>query len=287
MVPGRIWALTVATMISFSANQLLCRLALKQTHLDAGTFTLVRLVSGALMLLLLMTMRGSRRMAGDWPSALVLLGYAVFFSFAYLSLSAGTGALLLFGAVQTTMIVRGFVRGERLSAAQSVGAAIALLGLVILVLPGVQAPPAASAVMMATAGVFWGVYSLRGHRSSDPVAETTGNFVRAAAIAVVVSLAFLSQLRPHGLGVLYAVLSGAGASGLGYSLWYGALRGLTSVQAAIVQLSVPIITALVSVPLLGERITTRLVFCSVMVLGGIAVFVLTRHPRPSEVARTQ
>jgi drug/metabolite transporter (DMT)-like permease len=276
--------LTAIAMTAFAANSLLCRFALRQTGLDPATFTLVRIASGALMLVLLTRLAGGRRVTGNWPSAAALLAYAACFSFAYVALSAGTGALLLFGAVQATMILRGLIGGERLNLPQWAGLLLALGGLVLLVLPGVSAPPLFRALLMAAAGVAWGVYSLRGRGVADPLAATAGNFARAVPLALLVLLA--GGLRPHGIGLLYAVLSGAGASGLGYAIWYAALRGLNATRAATVQLSVPVITALASVPVLGERITLRLAIASVAVLGGIALVVLERRVavRPAEDA---
>lgn len=238
------------------------------------------------MLWLLATLSAHKKTAGNWISAAALLGYAAAFSFAYVSLSVGTGALLLFGAVQATMIVRGLAGGERLNGPQIVGFVIAVAGLVLLVLPGVSAPPLAGALLMAFAGVSWGLYSLRGRRSSDPLSTTAGNFARATpmAIAVLFAYAVLHLQGGHWraihvtwMGLMYAVLSGAVASGIGYSIWYAALRGLTATRAAVVQLSVPALAALGGVAFLGERITMRLGISAAAVLGGIALFVLERR----------
>jgi drug/metabolite transporter (DMT)-like permease len=272
------WILTSITMLAFAANSVLCRMALQRTSIDPASFTLIRIVSGALMLWVLASLAGHKSgRAGNWISAAALLGYAAAFSFAYVSLPVGTGALLLFGAVQATMIVRGFLAGERMNVAQVAGFVMAVAGLVVLVLPGISAPPLMGALLMAGAGVCWGVYSLLGRRSSDPFATTAGNFLRAVPLAIVVSLIFLRTTRLDLAGVAYAVLSGALASGLGYAIWYAALRGLTATRAAVVQLSVPVIAALAGIAILGERITLRLAISAIAVLGGIALFVFEKR----------
>ena len=269
--------LTIVTMLAFAANSLLCRLALQRTHIDPASFTMLRIGSGTLMLWLLAAAGGSRKRGGNWISAFALLGYAAAFSFAYVSLPVGTGALLLFGAVQATMIVRGLISGERLNGPQLVGFILAVAGLVVLVLPGLSAPPLIGSLLMAAAGVCWGVYSLRGRRGTDPLAATAGNFLRAVPLAAAVLLVYVRGVHMSSMGILYAVLSGALASGLGYALWYAALRGLTATRAAVVQLSVPVLAAAAGVALLGERVTPRLTVSAVAVLGGIAIFVLEKN----------
>ena len=271
------WLLTSITMIAFAANSVLCRMALKRTSIDPASFTLIRIGSGALMLWILAAVTGHKNnKGGNWTSAGALLGYAAAFSFAYVSLPVGTGALLLFGAVQATMIVRGLISGERMNGPQVVGFVLAVVGLIILVLPGLAAPPLMGALLMAAAGICWGIYSLRGRKSTDPLATTAGNFLRAVVFAAAVSLVFIRSTRPDLKGVVFAVLSGALASGLGYAIWYAALRGLTATRAAVVQLSVPVIAALGGVAILGEQITIRLAISAAAVLGGIALFVLER-----------
>ena len=278
IISPRTWTLTLITMLAFSANSILCREALRHTGMDAASFTLVRIVSGGLVLALLVRLRrGDAGIGGNWGSAAALLGYAAAFSFAYLSLPAGTGALLLFGAVQATMITRGLIMGERLRPAQTLGLVLALGGLVLLVLPGVAAPPPLGAALMALAGVAWGIYSLRGRRESDALSANAGNFLRAIPLAALVCLGFVQDLHVDHMGLVYAVLSGAVASGMGYALWYAALRGLPATHAATVQLSVPVITALAGVTLLDEIVTLRLIGASVAVLGGIALVVVRRR----------
>jgi drug/metabolite transporter (DMT)-like permease len=204
-----------------------------------------------------------------------LFAYAAAFSFAYVSLSAGTGALLLFGAVQATMIIGGALGGERIGWRQAFGLALAFAGLVILVLPGIASPPPSAAALMLVAGVAWGLYSLRGRGSADPTTATAGNFLRAVPMTIILSLLFLASARWNALGAVYASLSGALASALGYAIWYTALRGLSATGAATVQLSVPMIAALGGVALLGETVSLRLLIAAVAILGGIAV-VLAR-----------
>lgn len=262
-------ALTGVAMLAFAGNSLLCRLALQHSGIDPASFTTVRLTSGAVVLWALVRWRGQRP-AGDWGSAAALFVYAAAFSFAYLSLSAGTGALLLFGAVQATMLGWGLWRGQRLGRGQTAGLVLALGGLVALLLPGVTAPPAGGALLMTAAGVAWGVYSLRGRGAGDPTAVTAGNFVRAGALAVPLGLAGLPGATLDPTGLLWALCSGAVTSGLGYAIWYAALKGLQPTSSASVQLSVPVLTALGGVVLLSEPVTLRLALCSLAILGGIA-----------------
>jgi drug/metabolite transporter (DMT)-like permease len=275
IVRTRILMLTCLAMIAFAGNSLLCRAALKHTAIDPATFTTVRMLSGAIALWLIVRIRaGTRVRGGSWPSALALFAYAGAFSFAYVDLSAGTGALLLFGAVQATMILFGLWKGERLNRWQGIGLASALGGLVALLLPGLSAPSLHSAALMVGAGVAWGVYSLRGKGAGDPLAATAGNFLRAFPFAVMSSLVLLATARVDAEGIGYAIASGALTSGVGYAIWYTALRGLSSTGAATMQLSVPVIAAIGGVLLLGEPITLRLLGASIAVLGGIALVVI-------------
>jgi drug/metabolite transporter (DMT)-like permease len=271
----RIIALTSLAMFAFAGNSLLCRLALKHTNIDAASFTAIRLLSGAAMLWLITRVRGGTRSGrGSWLSALALFAYAAGFSFAYVNLSVATGALLLFGAVQATMIGVGIWKGERLRGPQLVGLSLALGGLIGLLLPGLSAPPVAAAALMLGAGVAWGVYSLRGQGAGDPTKVTAGNFLRAAPIAAAISFFWPTGTRLDHAGVWYAVASGALASGLGYAVWYTALPALKSTSAAVVQLCVPVITTLGGFALLGEQITARVILASGAILGGIALVVL-------------
>ena len=276
--PARIFILTLLAMIAFAGNSLLCRAALKQTSIDAATFTFIRIFSGAAALWLIMKMRGAAwKEAGNWSSALALFAYAAAFSFAYNSLSAGTGALLLFGAVQATMILWGFRRGERLHTIQIVGLVVAVTGLVVLLLPGLSAPPLSGSILMLGAGVAWGIYSLRGKVEKNPVSSTAGNFLRAVPLAAIVSIMLLPWARLDRPGIGYAVISGAIASGLGYVIWYAALSGLRAASAATVQLSVPVLAATGGILLLGEPITFRYLIASIAVLGGIALVIIEKN----------
>lgn len=282
MTSIRLTILTLITMLCFAGNSVFCRLALRQTAIDAASFTSVRLVSGALVLALLVVGRqrfwraGAARPAGlggNWMPASVLFVYASALSFSYADMSTGIGALLLFGAVQVTMILTGLWRGERLNSLQTAGLVIALTGVVAILSPKVDAPPLASALLMLTSGVAWGVYSLRGRGVADPTGDTAGNFVRAAPMALLLSALFLAHQHLDGQGVLYAVLSGAITSGLGYAIWYAVLPQLTRTRAAAVQLSVPVLASLAGALFVSEPITLGLMLTSIAVLGGIAMVV--------------
>jgi drug/metabolite transporter (DMT)-like permease len=280
MSAARVAALTVATMVAFAANSVLCRIALKETNIDAASFTTIRLVSGALVLWLIATAFRRRRAGhGNWLSALALFAYAAAFSFAYLSLTAATGALLLFGAVQATMILYGLLHGERFGRQQLVGLTLALGGLVGLLLPGLTAPPLVGSALMIAAGIAWGVYSLRGRGAGDPTRVTAGNFLRATAFAVALSMLTLPGAKLDSAGVGYAIASGAIASGMGYALWYSVLPALKATTAATVQLSVPAIAAFGGIVFLGESLTLRLTLASSAILGGIALVILYRAKR--------
>jgi len=267
--------LTLLAMVAFASNSLLCRLALRQTTIDAASFTLIRLLSGAIALwLIVITRKTARNTAGSWTSALALFTYAAAFSFAYISLSAGTGALLLFGAVQATMILWGLRKGERLNLQQWFGLAIALGGLITLVSPGLSAPPIGGALLMTGAGIAWGIYSLRGKGAGDPTSVTAGNFWRSVVFAAVLNTALLRWINLDLAGVCYAIVSGAIASGIGYVIWYSALPGLKATTAATVQLSVPVLAAIGGILFLSESITSRLVFASLLILGGIGLVII-------------
>ncbi|MEH6607690.1 MAG: DMT family transporter [Pseudomonadales bacterium] len=275
---ARVVVLTLLAMIAFAGNSLLCRAALLYTDIDAASFTSIRLTSGAVLLLLLVRVRrGSFGREGNWLSALALFAYAAGFSFAYISLSAATGALLLFGAVQATMIGYGLWKGERLTVIQLLGLVLAIGGLVVLVLPGISSPPLFDSLLMLSAGLAWGIYSLRGNSAADSVNETTGNFLRAVPMAFVLSMVMWDRTTLDSTGVLYAVLSGALASGVGYALWYTVLPALRAIDAATVQLSVPVIAAVGGVTLLAEPMSLRLILISLAILGGIALVIFQRH----------
>lgn len=285
MKSSRLIALTVLTMIAFAGNSLLCRLALKHTRIDAASFTAIRLLSGALTLYCILRLARPRLASkGDWLSASALFVYAAGFSFAYISLPAATGALLLFGAVQATMLSRGLWLGERLGSTQIVGLLLAFGGLIVLFLPGLSAPPAGGAVLMLVAGIAWGIYSLRGRGVAHPLAATAGNFMRSIAFAALLILLMSDRLALDRTGVGYAIVSGALASGIGYAIWYSVLPALRATHASTVQLSVPLIAALGGVVLLDEPVNLRLALASAMTLGGIALVIMTKAGAP-DVAR--
>ncbi|WP_322049921.1 DMT family transporter [Paraburkholderia bannensis] len=274
--------LTTAAMVAFASNSLLCRLALQHASIDAASFASIRLVSGAVMLGVLARIGTSRaqQARADWLAATMLFAYVVFFSFAYLSVSAATGALILFGAVQLTMFAAGLRAGEQFAPLAWLGLALALAGLLYLVSPGVTAPTPLGAVLMSAAGIAWGVYSLRGRGVANPLAATAANFLRAAPMALLLSL--LLSLLLHGRfhaapdGIALAIASGAVTSGIGYVIWYAALKGLSAMRAATVQLSVPPIAAFGAALFLSEDISMRLVAASVAILGGIALALARR-----------
>ncbi len=271
---------TVAALVGFAANSLLCRMALGPRSIDAWSFTAVRLGGGALALqLLAASASGERRTrGGSLGSALALFGYAAAFSLAYLRLSTGIGALVLFGAVQATMIGWSIARGARPSALEWTGLALALSGLAFLALPGASVSDPTGLLLMALAGVAWGAYSLRGRGNRAPLASTADNFARSVplALAGLVLGLLLGPLHLTLRGALLALASGALASGLGYSLWYLALPGLTATRAALVQLTVPVLAAAGGILVLGERLTLRLVLAALLILGGVGTAVLGR-----------
>ena len=271
----RLAALTSLVMVAFAANSLLCREALVSGAIGVADFTVIRLVSGAVTLWLIVAIgSGSLGVGGDWPSAAALLGYAACFSLAYTTLSAGTGALLLFGAVQISMISWGLLRGERFTPLKWLGVISAFAGLVWFVFPGLEAPSLWGAALMATSGVCWGVYSLRGRGATNPAAETAGNFIRSAPFSALLYFVPLqSATSPSMSGWMLAIASGAVASGLGYALWYSVLPQLTAGTSATVQLSVPLIAAVGGVILLGEPLTARLLMAAMVILGGIFLFI--------------
>ena len=269
-------------MIAFASNSLLNRLALGQNTIDATSYTTIRLVTGAITLFIIASLQrknGQPLLRGSWFSAAFLFLYAITFSFAYTSLTTGTGALILFGSVQVTMLIAALRSGERPQSLEWLGLFLALGGLVYLVFPGLTAPSPLGSVLMMTAGIAWGFYSIRGRGSQNPLADTAGNFIYAVPIVLVVRALPLSEIQISQQGVILATLSGALASGVGYVLWYAALRGLTTTRAAIVQLSVPIIAAWSGILLLSEDVSRRLLFAGVLILGGIGLSVLSRGKR--------
>lgn len=274
MSMARTAVLTVLAMIAFAGNSLLCRAALKDPAIDAASFTTIRMVSGALVLWLIVQFTRRAQVGdGNWRSALALFGYAAAFSFAYGSLPAASGALVLFGSVQLTMLGYGLWSGARFRGVQIIGFAMAIAGLVSLLLPGLSAPPLAGALLMMCAGLSWGVYSLRAKGQGDPTRVTAGNFIRTIPMALAVSLLMHDQLSISPAGFWWAVSSGALASALGYAIWYTALPALKATNAAVVQLSVPVIAASGAVVFLGEALSPRLLLASLVILGGIGLVI--------------
>jgi drug/metabolite transporter (DMT)-like permease len=273
----RIAALTALAMLAFAGNSILCRIALKETGIDAASFTSIRLASGAAVLWAITMFLGrDRQGSGNWLSALALFNYAAGFSFAYISLTAATGALMLFGAVQVTMIGYGLWAGERLQKQQLFGFALAFGGLVGLLLPGLSAPPLLGSALMLIAGMAWGVYSIRGKGAGDATRVTAGNFLRASLLALLLSALMFSDFKADSAGIGYAVASGAITSGLGYAVWYSVVPALKAANAATVQLSVPVIAAVGGIALLGESITLRFALATLAILGGIALVILSK-----------
>ncbi|UBO72753.1 DMT family transporter [Aeromonas rivuli] len=272
----RLLLLTLLTLMAFAANSLLCRLALFDERMDPALFTLLRLTSGALMLLLLCALRRPPQpRQGDWGGALALIGYGAAFSFAYLTLTTGTGALLLFAAVQLSMLAPPLLRGERLPPRQWAGLLLAMAGLILLLLPGITAPDPLGAALMIAAGIAWACYTLRASRFADPIAANAGHFLRASLPAALLYL-WLGHLEASPLAIGYALASGALASGLGYALWYRVLPQLGRTLAASVQLLVPLLAALGGLIWLDESWSMRLLLSSIAILGGIALVIWGR-----------
>ena len=277
-----LWLLVALALTAFAANSLLARGALEGPRIDAASFTTIRILSGAATLWAILALRGGgfRRADVDWAAAGSLFGYAALFSFAYLSLDAGLGALALFGAVQTTMIGYGLWRGERTTPLGALGIGAAMLGLALLLAPGDAAPDAVGLTLMIGSGFCWGVYSLLGRGAANPVQATAANFIAAAPLALLLSAgaaAFSGAPVGDGIGLRLAALSGAAASGCGYVIWYAALPRLGATQAATLQLGAPALASVAGVLLLGEEVTWRLVIASIAILGGVALFFSQRQ----------
>ena len=277
----RTTVLTLSALLAFAANSVLCRKALGAAMIDAASFTAVRLISGAgvlwVLLRLMQSRQASDRSGGSWLSAFMLFLYAAAFSFAYLKLTAGTGALILFCSVQLTMILYGLWSGERPHVLQWTGLFLALGGLVYLVLPGLAAPSPVGSVLMAVAGVGWGIYSLRGRGIRDPATMTTGNFLRAVPFVIIISPVLFLQMHMSPEGILLAFISGSLTSGVGYLIWYTALQELTATRAATVQLSVPVIAAFGGAIFLSENISWRLITATMLILGGVALTIIGKE----------
>jgi drug/metabolite transporter (DMT)-like permease len=271
--------LTAFALLAFALNSILCRLALRGDEADAAGFTAVRLLSGVVMLVLLhliVTRKGTGLRRGSWPAAIYLFGYAICFSLAYLSLTVATGALILFGTVQLTIVLVSIARGERPTLLELLGLAVALGGLVYLVLPGLAAPPLNGSLLMALAGISWAFYTLRGKGSADPLGDTAGNFVRTLPFAAIAVGIYYLNLHMTARGALLAVLSGSVASAIGYLAWYAALKHHSATRIAVLQLAVPVIVAVAGVMFMAEAFTTRLLFAASLILGGIGLTIAGR-----------
>ena len=276
---------TSITMLAFAGNSILCRMALRDGSIDPASFTSIRLLSGAVALLLIVRLTSkdtSIRDHGGWISALMLFFYAICFSYAYISLSAGTGALILFGFVQATMIAIALWSGDRPSVSEWLGWLLAFSGLVWLLMPGIEAPPAVGATLMALAGIGWGVYSIRGRLETNALVSTCSNFVYSIAFVVVLSAMTITSADITNRGVVLAIISGALTSGVGYVIWYAALNYLSAMQAALVQLSVPAIAAAGGVILLAEPVSLRLLTSGILILGGISLALVQKFHRVTD-----
>jgi drug/metabolite transporter (DMT)-like permease len=270
-------SLTVLALLAFAGNSVLCRLALNDDVIDAASFTSIRLFSGIIFLLFIVLIKTKKRINikdGSWLSSFLLFLYAITFSYAYISLDTGTGALILFGSVQITMIVFSLIKGRRFLLVEWLGLFFAIVGLVLFLLPGASAPPFSGFALMAIAGLSWGFYTLVGKNSQKPLIDTTNNFLRTLPFIVLISLFSFDSIHLSNQGIMLAIVSGAITSGLGYAIWYSALAGLTVTQAAVVQLTVPIIAAFGGILFSHEIITARLITSSVLVLGGVLVVTM-------------
>ena len=271
---------TGVALIAFAANSVLCRLALGERAIDAPSFTVIRLLSGAMVLLAIISIKSNKTDSstkGSWSASLMLFLYAITFSFAYITLDTGTGALILFGSVQITMILLSLISGDRLHITEWAGVTIAFIGFVYLILPGVTTPSAIGFLLMIVAGIAWGIYTLKGRSSDDPLMDTAYNFLRTLPLVIILAIITVKNAHYSYEGVLLAVLSGGIASGIGYTIWYIALGGLSATQAAVVQLLVPVIAAFGGIVFVSEAVTLRLIVSATMILGGILMVVLGRY----------
>ena len=276
---ARTISFTVLALIAFAANSVLCRLALGDRTIDASSFTVIRLLSGAIVLFLIIKIKNKSEVStkGSWSASLMLFLYAITFSFAYITLDTGTGSLILFGSVQITMIFLSILSGNRLHVTEWLGVMVSFLGFVYLVLPGITTPSMFGFMLMTVAGIAWGIYTLKGKGSTNPVIDTAYNFLRTIPFVIILAVLAFNKMSYSSTGILLAVLSGAIASGIGYAIWYSALRGLSTVQAAVVQLLVPVIAAFGGVIFVSEAITLRLTVSAMLILGGILLVVLGRY----------
>jgi len=276
--------LTCLALIAFAANSVLCRLALGNGAIDASSFTGIRLLSGSVVLFIILSIKGSIKESnkgvtskGSWTASFMLFLYAITFSYAYLSVDTGTGALILFGSVQITMILLSLISGTRLHIFEWSGVIIAFAGFFYLILPNITTPSINGFMLMTVSGVAWGIYTLRGRSSKNPLMDTTYNFLRTTPFVVLLAVFTMQNINYSPQGIALALLSGGITSGVGYTIWYIALRGLSSTQAAVIQLSVPVIAAIGGVIFVSETITSRLIISAIVVLGGILMVVLGKY----------
>ncbi|MBT4264934.1 MAG: DMT family transporter [Deltaproteobacteria bacterium] len=276
----KIIILTSLALIAFAANSVLCRLALGENAIDASNFTVIRLLSGVIVLLAIIKLRRNKTGSptkGSWLASFMLFLYAITFSFAYITLDTGTGALILFGSVQITMILLSLLSGTRLHSTEWAGVAVAFTGFVYLILPGVTTPSAIGFLLMTMAGIAWGIYTLMGRGSKSPLMDTAYNFFRTVPVVVILALVAMKNANFSSEGILLAAISGGITSGIGYTIWYIALGGLSATQAAVLQLLVPVIAALGGIIFVSEIVTVRLMVSAAMILGGILLVVLGRY----------
>jgi len=271
---------TILALVAFAANSVICRLALKDDAIDPGMFTSIRLFSGAVVLIIWVFLSKDRKIEkskGSWFSAAMLFMYAAAFSYAYVSLETGIGALIAFGVVQITMISYSLISGYRLNRLEWFGIIMALAGFLYLLLPGATAPSLIGFLLMTLSGIGWGIYSLRGKNSKHPLVDTAYNFLRTLPFLILLLYFMFRESNFTTKGLLLALLSGAVTSGIGYTIWYMALRGLNSIQASIVQLLVPLIAAIGGVIFVSELISFRLIASSLLILGGIFLLIVKRN----------
>ncbi|WP_246132648.1 DMT family transporter [Devosia ginsengisoli] len=285
--PMKVTILTIIAMLAFAANSVLARLALSGGGIDPLSYTGMRLVSGAAVLAVLVffrRQRGAGKGMGSWSGAVALLLYAVAFSIAYVMVGAGPGALILFASVQMGMLAWAVFKGERPGLLEWLGITIAFFALAYLVSPGLVAPSLSGAVLMVVAGLSWAAYSLLGKGSLSPLADTAGNFIRCLPVGILLIVIGMLVFKPNMAGVVYAVASGAIASGLGYTIWYSVLPQLSRSRAALVQLTVPSITAFGGVVFINEVLTARLVIATIGVVGGVALAIMAARHGKTKVA---
>lgn len=276
----RTFILTALALIAFAANSVLCKYALGNNAIDAFSFTNIRLLSGAIVLFLLLKINKNNSQAsskGSWISSAMLFIYALCFSYAYRTLDTGTGALILFGAVQITIILQSIISGNKLRLFEWIGILISFFGFIYLISPGVTAPSLIGFILMTISGVAWGIYTVKGQTSKNPLADTTYNFIKTLPFLIITYLIAMNNSYYSLQGILLAIVSGGITSGIGYTIWYMAIRKLTPVQTAVVQLLVPLIAAFGGVLFISEIISIRLVISSVLILGGVLIITVSKN----------